>query len=177
MVRLLTIVLLVAGCGGAGPYGYSREYVPLDAEEPHLEAETAISYEEVRRDPEDFRSATVGWFGVVTEVEPRDDGTALVRMTYRTLSARNLCADERDSSCRVTVSEREGGPFTAIVRLAPEELSGERRVWVGSLLKIYGHPTGELDPQTEGPILEAVYHRHWPRGTYVTTGARATMRR
>lgn len=171
------MLLLVAGCGGAGPYGFAREYVPLDAEEQYLEAASGISYEEVRRDPVDFQSTLVGWFGVVTSVEPRDDGTALVRMTYRTLSARNLCADERDSSCRVTVSEREGGPFTAIVRLSPAELSGDARVWAGSLLKIYGNPTGELDPETGGPILRAAFHRHWPHGKYVTTGARAAMRR
>ncbi len=171
------MLLLVAGCGGAGPYGFAREYVALGAEEQYAEAASGLSYEEVRRDPADFQSTLLGWFGIVTSVEPQGDGTALVRMTYRTLSARNLCADERDSSCRVTVSERAGGPFTAIVRLSSAELTGNERVWAGSLLKIYGNPTGELDPETGGPILRAVFHRHWPHGKYVTTGARAVMRR
>ena len=174
---LLACALLLSACGGAGPYGYAREYVPLGDEEAHIEGATEITYEEVRRDPVDFQSTQLGWFGVVTGVNVDGNGAGTVTMTYRTLSARNLCEDERASSCRVTVSERAGGSFTAQVQLRSNELSGEKKVWIGSLLKIYGSPTGELDPESGGPILQADYHRHWPRGTYVTTGARGSMRR
>lgn len=179
MNRLPVLALLVSffGCGGAGPYGYAREYVPLGDEEPHIEGATEITYEEVRRDPIDFQSTKVGWFGVVTAVNVDGSGAGTITMTYRTLSARNLCEDERDSSCRVTVSERAGGPFTAQVQLRSNELSGEKKLWIGSLVKIYGAPTGELDPESGGPVLQADFHRHWPRGTYVTTGARGSMRR
>lgn len=176
-VRYFALFVLVLGCGGAGPYGYAREYVPLGDEEPHIESATEITYEEVRRDPEDFRSTKLGWFGVVTEVNVDGNGAGTITMTYRTLGARNLCDDERASSCRVTVSERAGGPFTAQVQLRPDELSGEKKLWIGSLVKIYGTPTGELDRESGGPILQAEFHRHWPRGTYVTTGARRNMRR
>lgn len=173
----LCVLLWTPACGGAGPYGYAREYVPLGDEEDHIESATEITYEEVRRDPVDFQSTKVGWFGVVTDVNVDSSGAGTITMTYRTLSARNLCEDERDSSCRVTVSEREGGSFTAQVRLRSSELAGEKKLWIGSLVKIYGSPTGELDRESGGPILQADFHRHWPRGTYVTTGARGNMRR
>lgn len=137
-----------------------------------MEAATEVSYEDVRRDPADYTSVSVGWFGVVTGVGA--DG--LVSMTYRTLAARNLCSDERDSSCRVTVSEREGGPFSARMEIRPEDREGENRLWVGSLVKVYGSPTGDFDEEG-GPILQSAWYRLWPHGKYVTTGARGSMRR
>lgn len=169
------LVVLLAACGGAGPYGYSREYVPLSDEEDWIEREQRVTYEEVRRDPEDFRSATVGWFGVVTGLDTSGD-RARVALSFRTHRERHLCEDERDSSCRVTVSERSSGPFTAIVSLRPEDLNGQDRVWQGSLLKVYGSPNGEFDDQG-GPVIDARWYRHWPPGKYVTTGAAARMRR
>ena len=178
MKRGLTLapVLLALACGGAGPYGYAPESVPAGPEDEHLEAVENVTYEEIRRDPVDFGSTTVGWFGVVTGVEAGEGGETLVHLTYRTLQPRNLCADERDSSCRVTVSERAGGPFSAILALRPEEEAGSDRLWVGSLVKVYGQPTGDFDADG-GPVLRATWHRHWPHGTYVTTAARGSMRR
>lgn len=166
------ISAVFAGCGGGGQYGYAPEYAPLSSEDSHMEAVTEVSYEDIRRDPADYASVTVGWFGVVTAVL---EGGA-VEMTYRTLAARNLCRDERDSSCRVTVSERAGGPFTARLQMRPEDLDGENRLWIGSLVKAYGSPQGDFD-ENGGPIIQADYYRHWPRGTYVTTGSRGNMRR
>lgn len=169
------LVLFLAACGGAGPYGYAREYVPLGDEEEYLEGEQRVTYEDVRRDPQEFQSARLGWFGVVTEVDSSGD-RALVHMTHRIHRERHLCEDERDSSCRVTVSDRQSGPFTAVVDLQPEDRSGQDRVWTGSLLKVYGAPTGEFD-EGGGPVIRADWYRHWPRGKYVTTGAAASMRR
>jgi hypothetical protein len=167
----------LTACGGAGPYGFARTYEPVSAEEPYLEEATYVGYEELRRDPEDYRSTTVGWFGVVTDFEEVEGSDRTkVHMTFRTHQDRHLCSDEFDSSCRVTVSEHEGGPFTAIVSVRPEHRSGRQRLWQGSLLKVYGSPTGDFDDRG-GPILEADWYRHWPRGKYVTTGARAVMRR
>ncbi len=173
--RFLPLVVLLAACGGAGPYGYAREYEPLGDEEEWAEREQRIPYEDVRRDPADHVSSTVGWFGVVTGVDASGD-RARVAMSFRTHQARHLCEDERDSSCRVTVSDRSSGPFTAVVALRPEDQSGQDRVWQGSLLKVYGSPNGEFDDQG-GPVVEAQWYRHWPRGNYVTTGAAASMRR
>lgn len=174
-LSLLAISLCFLGCGG-GQYGHTREYVTTSEEDDYAEAAAEVSYEEVRRDPAAFRSQTIGWFGVVTAVElDAATGNARVAMTQRIHQERHLCTDERESSCRVTVSERANGPFTASVTLRPEDRDGEGHVWIGSLLKIYGSPDGEFDAQG-GPVISTRYYRHWPRGAFVTTGARDRMR-
>jgi hypothetical protein len=167
--------LFMSACGG-GQYGYDRAYVALGDEDPHMEQVGPVSYEDVRRDPADYRTATLGWFGVVTSVERDSDNRTLIHGTHRIHQARHLCSDETAGSCRVTVSDRQSGPFTAVVDIHPEDREGELRLWAGSLVKVYGSPSGEFDTEG-GPILEGAYYRHWPRGTYVTTGAAGSMRR
>lgn len=173
---VLVIPSSLVGCGGAGQYSYAREYVPLGDEEDFMEQTSAVTYEEVRRDPADFRESQVGWFGIVTGVQPGEGGNATVALTFRNYRERHLCADERASSCRVTVSERVGGPFSILLQMRPEDRDGQERIWVGSLIKVYGSPTGDFDDEG-GPLVRAAYYRHWPRGTYVTTGAAGSMRR
>jgi hypothetical protein len=173
----LLITAMLAACGGGGQYGYDREYVTTSEEDDLLEEVTEANYEDVKRDPSDYRSALVSWFGVVTNVDlDASTGRALVSMTHRTHQARHLCGDERASSCRVTVSERAGGPFSAELDMRPEDREGQDRLWVGSLVRAYGSPNGEFDDEG-GPILTARWYRHWPRGKYVTTGAARSMRR
>jgi len=173
---LLLVVLAPPACGGGGQYGYSREYEPLDEEEDPMEAATPTTWEEVHRDPRDYRSQLLAWFGVVENVDTDGSGRARVLLSYRTHQERHLCSDELASSCRVTITDRSTGPFTAVLTMHPEDRQGEARLWTGSLLKVYGSPTGEFDAQG-GPVLQVRYYRHWPRGTYVTTGARGSMRR
>jgi hypothetical protein len=176
LISLAGLASLTTACGG-NQYGYAREYVPLGDEEPFIErAGAGVSYEDVRRDPVDYQSTTLAWFGVVTSVERDSDNRTLVHATHRIHQARHLCSDETSGSCRVTVSDRQSGPFTAVVQIHPEDREGEARLWAGSLVKIYGSPTGEFDTEG-GPIVEAAFYRHWPRGTYVTTGAAGSMRR
>ena len=170
--QILLFALLTA-CGGGGAYGFSPEYAPLSAEERAVDGATEVSYEDVRRAPDDYAASKLAWFGVVTSI---DEETGLVEMTYRTLAPRNLCADERDSSCRVTVSHREGGPFSARLQLEPADLAGENRIWVGSLLRVVGSPEPEL-AEDGGPVFVGTYYRHWPRSLYRTTRARGQMRR
>jgi hypothetical protein len=55
-------------------------------------------------------------------------------------------------------------------------VEGPSRLWTGSLLKVYAHVT-DGGGEESGPILQAEWYRHWPHGTYVTTGARGVMRR
>lgn len=173
---LLLPCVVAAGCGG-NPYGYARRYVPLDAEERFIEKASNPSYEHVRRHLTESRDELIGWFGTVDDVEVDvATGEARVALSLRTHQKRHLCADHREGSCRVTVSESTGGPFTAEVTLRPDDRVGRDKVWKGSLLKVYGTPTGELDDRG-GPILQTEYYRHWPTGTYVTTAARRTMRR
>lgn len=176
MLLRTVILVLAVGCGGGGEYNYSREYHPLSEESDYIErASAGASYEDVKRDPADYRSATLDWFGVVTAVD-LEGATARVHMTHRIHQSRHLCEDERDSSCRVTVSDRQSGPFTAVLTIREDDRDGQARLWNGSLLRVYGSPTGDFDDEG-GPVVAAEYYRHWPRGTYVTTGAAASMRR
>ena len=177
MPRLTTgvAVLLLSACGG-NPYGYAPQYAPTSDEDAYYESAVEVSYEEARRDPAGLGDQLIGWFGIVKSVKDLGGGMSLVSMQMHYHQPRHLCAGELDSSCRVTVSDRSGGPFSARVTLRPEDQSGRDRVYAGSLLKIYGHATTEYDDDG-GPILAADYYRHWPRNTYVTTTHSRNMRR
>lgn len=173
---LLALLAPIAGCGGAGPYSYSRSYEPLGDERAYLDRSADHSYEEVRRTrPEEQRM--VGWFGVVLEPPvAAEGGRARVLLSLRAHQARHLCADSGSDTCRVTVSEREIGRFVALVPMREEDRAGARRVWTGSLLKVYGTATGDESEET-GPVLSAEWYRHWPPHHYVTTAAAGRMRR
>lgn len=178
------LVLAIAGCGG-GMYGHDRDYETLSAEDDLLEKTTETTYEDVRRTPSQYRSAKLGWFGVVEDITPVGEARVRLTLSYRTLQPRNYCSDETSGSCRVTVSERDGGTFIAFARIRTEdEVPGPSRLAPGSLLRIFGHPHGELmkvdviDASDPGvPVIEGEWYRHWPRTEYVTTGAAAIMRR
>ena len=165
----------LAACGG-NPYGYAPEYVPLSDEEPYDEKGLPLSYEEVRRDPMSNQSRLIAWFGVVESVKPTGDRQQIaMQLVFH--QERHLCTDQFDSSCRVTISEKEGGPFTAVVKLQPEHVAeGRDRVGPGSLMKIYGHVATDYD-ERGGPIVNVEYYRHWPHGTYVNTRRAGNMRR
>lgn len=173
---LLGATLALSACGGAGPYGHARTYEPLAAERDALAGATEVSYEDVRRSGDDYAGQTVSFFGIVRHVAAAEGGVSAVQLDFRILQPRNLCADETASSCRVTVSERSGGPFTAKLTILPEDQAGRGRLGPGSLVRVYGTPTGELDEEG-GPILEGRYYRHWPHGQYVTTADAGRMRR
>jgi hypothetical protein len=176
--RLLAAFVLPAllGCGG-NPYGYAHYYLPLDDEESYAARAVEPPYTDVVRDPGAFTEQTIGWFGVVREVVPQEDGSVLVRMSQRPHIDRHLCSGRSDDSCRVTISERDAGPFSVRLRLRPGgDAEGVNRVQRESLLKIYGRPSGDYD-STGGPILSVDYYRHWPRGQYLDTTAQALMRR
>lgn len=167
--------LLLCGCGG-GQYGFSRTYDPLAAERTHFEQAQQPTYQDLIRAPEKYKDIEVGWFGVVTDIQPLEGGRVRLMLSLRAHQARHLCSDESSSSCRVTVSESSSGPFAAEVTLRPNDRDGKERVWLGSLLKVYGKYTGEYSEET-GPVLAVTYYRHWPRGYYVTTAQRGAMRR
>jgi hypothetical protein len=170
------LLLAAVGCGG-NPYGYARYYLPLDEEETYAAQAIEPPYTDLVRDPGGFANQEIGWFGVVREVLPQEDGSVLVRMSQRPHVERHLCSERSESSCRVTVSERDLGPFSVRMRLRPgADAEGENRVQRESLLKIYGRPSGDYD-STGGPMLAVDYYRHWPRGQYVDTTAQSLMRR
>lgn len=167
--------LVVAGCGG-GQYSFAHTYEPTGEERPYMDRATELSYEEVRRTRPEAQQL-VGWYGVVVEApQAQEDGTSRVLMSLRVHQERHLCSTSSSDSCRVTVSDREVGRFTGILTLRPEDREGQRRVWVGSLLKVYGVATGEESVET-GPVLRVEWYRHFPAHYYVTTGAAGSMRR
>lgn len=177
--RAAWLFLLWQACGCVSdPYGFAPQYVPRSDEQGYLKRAVEPSYEEVRRDPASYQQALVAWFGVVDEVQPRKGEPGAVRVSLRQHfhQDRHLCTDQFSSSCRVTISEREGGPFTVWLQLRPEDREGRNRVYSGSLLKVYGRAVPEYD-ERGGPILRGDYYRHWPRGTYVTTRRSVNMRR
>lgn len=178
IVAFVVTGAVASGVAGCGPnlYGYARHYEPLDEEEA-LANSPDPTYLEVQRDPAAFSDVTIGWFGVVREAIPQDDGTTLVRMSQRVHQERHLCFERSESTCRVTVSERDSGPFSVRVRLQPgSDSEGTNRVQRESLLRIYGRVTGDYD-ENGGPFLSVQYYRHWPRGQWVDTSQQAVMRR
>lgn len=178
LVATAALAFGAGACGGGGRYGYAREYANLPAEERYArQADNDAIYDEVRRMPDRFSNRMISWFGIVTSVESAGGGLSRVALQQRTHRERHLCEDETEGSCRVTISEQDGGPFTALVRLAPEDTVGENRVSAGALMRVYGTiAPGEYDAQG-GPVLRAQYYREWPRGQFVTTAAAANWRR
>jgi hypothetical protein len=174
----LTAALATGGGCASDPYGHGREYVPSGDEEPYYEQANAVqaSYEEVRRDPQTFSTRMLGWFGVVTAAKRLPSGDVQLALDLRFHQPRHICADQFESSCRVTVSDRAGGPFSTTLRLHPSDVSGEERLNVGSLVRVYGHPSGEFD-ERGGPVLTTQFYRHWPHGAYVTAAGRTNLRR
>lgn len=166
----------LTACGAGGQYGYTRTYEPLMSEKGHFEQAQELPYEQVKTTPHDYKTTEVTWFGVVDNLTDLPDGQTELTLEVRTHQTRHLCQDEYEDSCRLTVSQTTTGKFIARLKLKPEERAGKDRVWVGSLLKVYGRPTGDYDKAGD-PILEVTYYRHWPRGTYVTTAQRGAMKR
>lgn len=165
----------LVACAG-NPYGYAREYIPQSGESQFMEQAVPLTYEEVRRDPEGHKDRLVSWFGTVVSMGADANGQTLVALELRFRQPRNLCRDQFESSCRVTVSDRTGGPFSARMQVPAEARGGREGVGAGSLVRVYGYPTSEFD-ERGGPILRAAHFRYWPYGTYVFASNRSNMRR
>lgn len=177
MRRCLPAILLVAltGCASAGPYGYSRTYVPLSAEEDAIEG--ARDYDPVmaERDKAEWRKHKTSLFGVVLKRADGPSGMAYLTLSMRNLEVRNLCEALDEETCRVTVSEHEFAIVHALLKLAPADDLGEKSVNRGSLLRIVGKLTDDVDPEDGSVVLKGEYYRHWPRNFFVTTASRPDM--
>src|SRR5437879_575911 len=100
--------LSLAGCHGAGPYGYAAQYTP--SSEEMTSATGAREYDPVMyaREPDVWRKGKVVLFGVVTGRAPGPGGAAYLTLSVRKLETRNLCSNANDEdTCRVTVSDRD----------------------------------------------------------------------
>lgn len=174
IVALLAVTML--SCG-AGKFGYDVKYRTWKAEKKWMKKVTEINYEEIRRDPMKYADATLGWFGVVQEVLSEQGSTFAVLCQYRTHQKRHLCEDKWDKkTCRVTVSKKSPGTFMTTVKADDEDdVIGKNKIQTKSLLKVYGHATGDYDEEG-GPVVETLWFRHWPAGQYVDTSAASFMR-
>ncbi len=168
----------LAGCASAGRYGYAREYVVLSEERSYSDRadETAV-YDEVRRMPDRFSDRLLSWWGIVTDIDTSSNGAARVTMQLRTHQPRHLCEDETDASCRVTINDRDGGSFTAVVTLSPDDQAGENRVQALSVLRVYGTVMQGEVSREGGPLIRPQYYRHWPRRQHVTGSPAAALLR
>lgn len=173
----LALSLALTGCASAGPWGFSREYSPLDAEEEA--ADGARSYDPVmiERRFHEWEGKRVSVFGIVERVERSKSGATDLELSVRVLQDRNLCESAAQESCRVTVSEHEFAKLHAWVSLRANEQSGEHRLIPGSLVRVIGLVRKEPHPVTGATVLEANYYRHWPHKYFVTTADRDYMKR
>ncbi len=170
---LLTLLLL--GCHSAGPYGYARSYQPLSAEASASQGAREFDPVMAERDKEDWKKGAVSLFGVVKARTSAKGGGAYLTLSMRTLSDRNLCDDFDEDSCRVTVSEHEHATLHAIVKLTSDDEVGQYSVGKGSLVRVIGKLTDEVDPDDGASVLLVSYYRHWPRLFFVTTAMAAGM--
>lgn len=170
-------VPLLPACHGAGPYGHAKIYAAASAEEKAVAGNKEYDPLLAERALDKLKGRSVWLFGVVTNRGSGPGGAAYVALSLRSLQQRNLCKSDDEDSCRVTVSEREMGRAHALLALASDDEMGEESVGLGSLLRIVGSVTQDLDPNDGTPILRASYYRHWPRGHYVTTQASSFMKR
>jgi len=170
---LLTLILL--GCHSAGPYGFARSYQPLSAEQDALQGAREFDPVMAERDKDEWKKSTISLFGIVKSRTSAKSGGAYLTLSMRTLSERNLCDDFDEDTCRVTVSEHEHATINAIVKLSSEDEVGEHSVGKGSLLRVVGKLTDEVDPDNGASVLRVSYYRHWPRHFFVTTAMASGM--
>jgi hypothetical protein len=175
--RIAFAALFVAcACSSAGPYGYSREYSPLDEEEELLDGSRELDPVQIERDPETWKKGRISVFGVVKERKQGPGGATDLTLSMRSLATRNLCDSRDESTCRVTISEREHAIVHAIAALKGEDDLGRKAVMPGSLVRVIGRLAQGVDTKDGSYVLQAQYLRHWPRDEYVTMGERDYMR-
>ena len=173
---LLAMTSLTA-CHSPGMYGYSRAYSATDEETSALQGSQEYDPVMANRRPQKWRGKPVSLFGVVTERHQGSAGAADLRLSVRTLEARNLCESADESTCRVTVSEREHAVVHALVKLSGDDDVGQLSVGQGSLLRIVGKISDAAHRDDGAPIFQVNYYRHWPRNYFVTSKDREHMRR
>jgi hypothetical protein len=180
-MRRLPFVLLAStalGCG-AGPYGYSRTYQPLDAEAAAERGATEYDPVMAKRQPEQWQQKKVTLFGVV-KARADKGSVAELTLSVRKLEARNACETSAEDSCRTTVGDTEFAVLRARLTLASAaDVSGPESIGFGSLVRVVGSiaAPSATEPSGGPAVLDATYYRHWPRGYYRTTADKSVLRR
>jgi hypothetical protein len=173
----LVLPLCLAACAGAGPYGHSPQYVPLDDETAATAGAREYDPVMVSRQPDEWRAGRTMLFGVVESRSAGPNGQALLKLGVRRLEARNLCrSGTDDDSCRVTVSDGDFGIVWALVPLHGDDYVGPHSVGLRSLLRVVGTIGQDVSPADGQPVLHATWYRHWPPFFYVTKSSASEMR-
>ena len=177
-ILLIASLAMVIGCG-AGSYGYSRYYVPLDEEESYHETSDVFTLGAVTARPQDYEGKLIGWFGIVEKIRPTKDGRSLIQLAFHKHKTRHLCEGETDDTCRVTVNHRSTGSFSAAVMLSEEDKRpGLDKVQPGTLMRVFGQirciedDNGDPKCDRDGNsniILYCDYYRQWPAREYRST--------
>ncbi len=167
---------LAAACHSAGPYGYSRTYSPLSAEEDAAAGTKDYDPVMIEREPSTWRGQRVSLFGIVKQRKEAPGGMAYLTLSVRTLATRNLCDQMDEDTCRVTVSDHEFAVVHAMAKLRPEDSIGKDSLATGSLVRVIGSFTDDVDKTDGMAVLQANYYRHWPRNYFVTMADRDHMR-
>ncbi|MFO0568375.1 MAG: hypothetical protein U0263_22125 [Polyangiaceae bacterium] len=174
---LFTFGLALAGCHSPGQYGYARVYSPLSDEETAQKGAKEFDPVMVQRAPDEWRGKAVTLFGVVKARNPGPGGNADLTLSVRSLEPRNLCDTGDEDTCRVTVGDREHAIVHALSKLSGDDDIGKLSVGAGSLVRIVGTLSDNVDPDDGAQVVRVTYLRHWPRDYYVTTADRSHMRR
>jgi hypothetical protein len=173
---VLALALAVSGCHSAGAYGFSRTYSPLSEEEDAAAGAKEYDPVMIERDPGSWRGQRISIFGVVKQRGQAPGGMADLTLSVRTLAARNLCDQMDEDTCRVTVSDHEFAIIHAVTKLRPGDDIGKESLAPGSLVRVIGKLTDDVDKTDGTPLLSANYYRHWPRNYFVTMADRDHMR-
>jgi hypothetical protein len=173
---VLALGFALTACHSAGPYGFSRDYSPLSDEKAAARGAKEYDPVMIERDPATWKGQTLSIFGVVKQRGQAAGGMAYLSLSVRTLATRNLCDAMDEDSCRVTVSDHEFAVIHASVKLQSADDIGKDSLAPGSLVRVIGKLTDDVD-RTDGlPVLQASYYRHWPRNYFVTMADRDNMR-
>jgi hypothetical protein len=171
------LLLAMASCRSSGSYGYAKAYSPTSDETKAVAGKQEYEPAAVERFAGKLKGHTFWLFGVVTHRAPGPGGAAYLAVSLRGLAAQNHCSTQTEESCRVTVSEREMGRVHLLVPLAGDDDLGERSVGLGSLVRVVGTVTEDVDPHDGTPVLRTSFFRHWPRGFYATAPTNAPFTR
>jgi hypothetical protein len=172
----LAALLLSAGCHSAGQYGYARSYDPLSEEEDAVEGAREFDPIMMEREPESWRGTKLSIFGVVKGRSQAPGGGAYLTLSVRRLLDRNLCDSMDEDTCRVSVTDHEFGLIHAVVKLTPEDDLGKLSLSSGSLVRVIGTLTDDVDKNDGMQVLKGSYYRHWPRNYFVTDSDRDHMK-
>lgn len=169
--RSVVLALLLTACASGGPYGYARNYSPSSDEESALENATEYDPVMTGRRKHEWVGKKVWVFGVVESVDKTEGGKLDVLLSIRGLQGRNLCQNQDEDSCRVTVTDHEFGKIHTLTREAADKPIGHN-----SLLRVIGPISENPHPRTGNWVIDAEFTRHWPNTEYVTLSEREFMR-